>query len=104
MSLQLGRSFTGQVVRNVSNSGWLQAVAECFSLPRVPEGYSRPSFVSSGVHPAVVVRVMNDEQSQEVEALAAIMGEDMWTDAEQPRSYCFFVSPQCDSDTEVCCC
>ena len=62
------------------------------------------TLVSSGVHPAVVVRVMNDEQSQEVEALAAIMGEDMWTDAEQPRSYCFFVSPQCDSDTEVCCC
>jgi hypothetical protein len=85
------------------------AVAECFksratvSLPRVPQGFSRPSS-PPGVHPAVVVRVMNDEQSQEVEALAAIMGEDMWTDAEQPRSYCFFVSPQCDSDTEVCCC
>ena len=45
--------------------------------------------------------MMNDEQSQEVEALAAIMGEDMWTDAEQPGSHCFFVSPQCDSDTEV---
>ena len=63
-----------------------------------------PRLLLPGVHPAVVVRVMNDEQSQEVEALAAIMGEDMWTDAEQPRSYCFFVSPQCDSDTEVCCC
>ena len=47
--------------------------------------------------------VMNDEQSQEVEALAAIMGEDMWTDAEQPGSHCFFISPQCDSETEVCC-
>ena len=49
-------------------------------------------------------RVMNDEQSQEVEALAAIMGEDMWTDAEQPGSHCFFISPQVDSETEVCCC
>ena len=47
---------------------------------------------------------MNDEQSQEVEALAAIMGEDMWTDAEQPGSHCFFISPQVDSETEVCCC
>lgn len=47
--------------------------------------------------------VMNDEQSQEVEALAAIMGDDMWTDAEQPGSHCFFISPQCDSETEVCC-
>ena len=47
--------------------------------------------------------VMNDEQSQEVEALAAIMGEDMWTDAEQPGSHCFFISPQVDSETEVCC-
>ena len=46
---------------------------------------------------------MNDEQSQEVEALAAIMGEDMWTDAEQPGSLCFFISPQVDSETEVCC-
>ena len=46
---------------------------------------------------------MNDEQSQEVEALLSIMGEDMWTDAEQPGSHRFFVSPQCDSDTEVCC-
>lgn len=60
----------------------------------------RPSRWSS-----CVVVVMNDEQSQEVEALAAIMGEDMWTDAEQPGSHCFFVSPQCDSHTEVrrCC-
>ena len=58
----------------------------------------RPSRWSS-----CVVVVMNDEQSQEVEALAAIMGEDMWTDAEQPGSHCFFVSPQCDSDTEVRC-
>ncbi len=75
---------------------------------RLPHGYSRPSSLQSSARrpsrwSSCVVVVMNDEQSQEVEALAAIMGEDMWTDAEQPGSHCFFVSPQCDSDTEVRC-
>ena len=66
------------------------------NLPRVEASIRRARLV--------LASVMNDEQSQEVEALSAIMGEDMWTDAEQPGSHCFFISPQVDSETEVCCC
>ena len=46
----------------------------------------------------------NDEQTQETEALAAIMMDDMYTDNEQPGSHSFYVSPQCDDATEVSSC
>jgi len=43
----------------------------------------------------------NEDQAQELEALAAIMGEDMWTDVERAGSHAFYISPEgIDAETE----
>ena len=42
----------------------------------------------------------SEDQTLELEALAAIMGEDMWSDTERAGSHAFYVSPQADADIE----
>ena len=44
---------------------------------------------------------MNDEQTEELEALSAIMGEDMWADASPLDGLAFYVKPECDEETET---